>query len=120
MPKLTAEELATRAFKVAEGYYLNVWQVAGDADYDDEYDEGSELSEILRQRLCPVEMANDPFHYRYLVIGVEMSGDAQNSGFYSTLRDARKRMGEFARDGWSSFLWDLTTDGVAKERRAPR
>lgn len=60
---------------------------------------------------------------RYMVISTEYAGDgpADNSAFFATKAEATKHMGEYARGGWTSRMWDLDADTTEPiKERAPR
>ena len=102
MPNCSVEVYAARAKQAAAAF-----------DYDDECDEDSVLSALVRRD-------DHEGVLRHLVIGVEDAGagDAHNSQFFQYVADADRRMAEFAREGWSSFRWDLGSHEVrvARER----
>ena len=75
--------------------------------FEVEYDEDSLLADIVMDR----EVAGSLVH-RYLLLAAENAGEGPgtNGRFFSTKAEAKKQMGEYARQGWSSLLYDLDSE----------
>jgi len=59
----------------------------------------------------------------HLVIATEYdgTGPADEAGFFRTKAQATSFMGDHAREGWASTMWDLDADGTEPiEERSPR
>jgi len=88
----------------------NARRIADSERYDDEFEaDGSMLlSEITRE---PDQETFDGV-LRYLMIATESAWErlADHADFFLTQGAAVREMGKYARDGWSSGLWDLDSD----------
>jgi len=96
-------------------------RIGSDRDrYDDEYDEDSLLAALCRGIVGEEDFTGV---HRYLVIATEYAGEgpADKADFFETQAAAIKHMGDYARSGWASSLYDLDSDTVEIiKERSPR
>jgi hypothetical protein len=90
-------------------------QVAQDFVYSDEYDEDSELSQLV-QAHRDGNVADVTGADRWLFIATENggTGPADTAIFYRKKADAISQMGVYAREGWVSSLYDLDSPNFLK------
>lgn len=99
--------------------------VATEHGYDSEYDSDDSLLRVLVsvEDVDDISAEDKSNVCRYLVIATENAGDgpADCSEFHWTKESAVKMMGDHAREGWVSRLWDLDSESTSPIReRAPR
>ena len=97
-------------------------QIAESYNYTTEFErDESTLADLMNGDFDEATIREDV--HRYLVIATEDAGEgpADNAMFFATKKEATSKMGEYAREGWASSLYDLDadTDEPVKER-SPR
>jgi len=111
MPTVRAR--ASRAVEIAKIY-----------GYDDEYElDESPLPTMVIAGLDDVPDEDLTGVHRYLVISTEYAGEgpADHAEFFESKSAAVKHMGDYARSGWVSSLYDLDADTIEPiKERSPR
>lgn len=104
---------ARRAIEIAEA---NSYEIEYDSDE-------SPLPPLVFDGVDAIADENLEGVERYLVIATESAGEgpADNSAFFPTQAEAVLHMGNYAREGWASSLWDLDSDSTEPiKERSPR
>lgn len=99
-------------------------RIAAEFDYETEFEtDDNLLAELYQDGLDDVPDEDLTGVHRYLVISTEYAGEgpADHAEFFSSKSAATKHMGDYAREGWSSSMWDLDSDTTEPiKERSPR